>query len=718
MAPTEETDMSTTIQTWPPADTTTTATAMDGAATTAPAPEVASAAPERTAASEPGLTGHTAEATRGRWAAVVRGPQDHPAWARPALLALLAATALLYLWNLGASGYGNSFYAAAVQAGSQDWKAFLFGSFDSSNYITVDKPPASLWVMALSARIFGFSSWSLLAPQALEGVAAVALLYGAVRRVAGHGAGLAAGALLALTPAAVLMFRFDNPDALLTLLLTASAYAVTRAVENGRTRWLVLAGTCVGFAFLTKMGQAFLVLPGLGLAYLLAGPPRLGRRILQLVAALSAVIVSAGWWVALVELWPADSRPYIGGSTTNSVLELAFGYNGLGRIFGGSGNGGGGGGGAGVGGSASAGFGGATGLTRLFTSEFGQEIGWLLPAALLAIPLGLWLTRRHPRTDPARAAVVVWGGWLVVTGLVLSFMAGTVHPYYAVVLAPAVAALVAIVGRLAWQARRRLVGVLGLAAMIAATALMSVALLNAAGWHPELRYVVIVAGSAAVFAVLSSALWRGRLAGVVAGVMAATVALAGAGAIGLATASMTHSGSIPSVGAVSTSAMGGPGGAPGGGPGGGTSGSGMPGGTPSGAISGTPSGTTSGGSANGDSATSDSALVTALRSSTTRWAAAASSSMTAGPLELASGAAVMSIGGFNGSDSAITLEQFKALVAAGQIHYFIADGMSGGPGGPGGGQSSAWSSISAWVTSTYTATTLGGTTVYDLTASA
>lgn len=639
----------------------------------------------RPEADAPSAPRHTAQTTRGRWATLVKGPQDHPAWARPALLGLLAATALLYLWDLGASGYANTYYAAAVQAGSQDWKALLFGSFDSSSYITVDKPPASLWVMALSARVFGFSSWSMLAPQALEGVAAVALLYGAVRRVAGHGAGLVAGALLALTPAAVLMFRFNNPDALLTVLLTGSAYAVTRAVENGRTRWLVLAGTCVGFAFLTKMGQAFLVLPGLGLAYLLAGPPRLGRRIRQLLAALAAVVVSAGWWVALVELWPASSRPYVGGSTTNSVLDLAFGYNGLGRIFGGSGNGGGGGaaaagGGGGFGGTANAGFGGATGLTRLFTSEFGQEIGWLLPAALLAIPLGLWLTRRLPRTDPARAAVVIWGGWLVVTGLVLSFMAGTVHPYYAVVLAPAVAALVAIVGRLAWRARRGLVGILCLASMAAVTGLMSVALLNAAGWHPELRYVVLAAASAAVFAVLSNALWRGRSAAVVAAVSAAAVALAGAGAIGLATASMTHSGSIPSVGAVSTSAMGGPGG--------------------------------------GTSATSDSTLVTALRESTTRWAAAASSSMTAGPLELASGAAVMSIGGFNGSDSAITLEQFQALVASGQIHYFIADGMGGGQGGPGGGQGSTWSSISSWVTSTYTATTLGGTTVYDLTASA
>ena len=276
-------------------------------------------------------------------------PRSRAGWERPALLALLAGTALLYLWNLSASGYANDFYAAAVQAGTQSWKAWLFGSLDSGNAITVDKPPASLWVMTLSARIFGFSSWSLLVPQALMGVASVALLHAAVRRWAGPVAGLLAGAALALTPAAVLMFRFDNPDALLVLLLVAGAYATVRAIDaasvKASTWWLVAAGAAVGFGFLTKMGQALLVVPAFGLAYLVAGPTRLRTRLLQLLAALGSMIVSAGWFVALVELWPAESRPYIGGSTTNSLLELALGYNGLGRILGGSGNGGGGGGG-------------------------------------------------------------------------------------------------------------------------------------------------------------------------------------------------------------------------------------------------------------------------------------------------------------------------------------------------------------------------------------
>jgi len=250
---------------------------------------------------------------------------------------LLIGTAAFYLWNLSASGWANSFYAAAVQAGTQNWTAFFFGSLDSANAITVDKPPASLWAMALSGRIFGFSSWSMLAPQALMAVGAVALLWATVRRVAGPAAGLLAGAVLALTPVAVMMFKFNNPDALLVLLMVAAAWATTHAVEKASTRWLVLAGVFIGFGFLTKMLQAFLVVPGLAAAYLWAAPTALWHRIRQLLAAGVAIVVSAGWWLVAVALWPVDSRPYIGGSTDNSPLELAFGYNGLGRIFGGQG---------------------------------------------------------------------------------------------------------------------------------------------------------------------------------------------------------------------------------------------------------------------------------------------------------------------------------------------------------------------------------------------
>ena len=246
------------------------------------------------------------------------------------------------MWNLTASGYANSFYAAAVQAGGRSWKAFLFGSIDSSNFITVDKPPASLWVMELSARIFGFSSASMLIPSVLEGVASVALLYGAVKRWFGAGAGLLAGALLALTPVAALMFRFNNPDALLVCLLVAGAYCLIRAVETASTRWMLAVGAIIGLAFLAKMMQAFLVLPAFWLLYMIAAPTGLRRRLAQLLAGAGAMLLSAGWWVALVALWPVGSRPMIDGSPDNSIFNLILGYNGLGRLFGDTGGGGGG----------------------------------------------------------------------------------------------------------------------------------------------------------------------------------------------------------------------------------------------------------------------------------------------------------------------------------------------------------------------------------------
>jgi 4-amino-4-deoxy-L-arabinose transferase-like glycosyltransferase len=255
-------------------------------------------------------------------------------WERPGLLALLTGTAVLYLWGLGSNGWGNSFYAAAAQAGTQDWKAWLFGSLDAGNAITVDKPPAAMWVMALSGRLFGFNEFTMLLPQALMGVAAVAVLYCTVRRSAGAAAGLIAGAALAITPVAVAMFRYNNPDALLVLLLVVAAYCMVRATEGGSTRWVALSGTALGFAFLTKMLQAFLVVPGLALVFLIAAPIPFWKRVTSLLAGAGAMIVSAGWYIALVSVWPADSRPYIGGSTDNNLLQLAFGYNGIDRIVG------------------------------------------------------------------------------------------------------------------------------------------------------------------------------------------------------------------------------------------------------------------------------------------------------------------------------------------------------------------------------------------------
>jgi 4-amino-4-deoxy-L-arabinose transferase-like glycosyltransferase len=667
------------------------------------------------------------------------GRTSRPRWERLALAALLAGTALLYLWDLSASSYANDFYAAAVQAGTQSWKAWLFGSLDSGNAITVDKPPAALWVMVASARLFGFSSWSLLVPQALMGVASVALLHAAVRRWAGPVAGLLAGAVLALTPAAVLMFRFDNPDALLVLLLVAGAYATVRAIDalsvRASTWWLVAAGAAVGFGFLTKMGQALLVVPAFGLAYLVAGPTPVRTRLLQLLAALGSVVVSAGWFVALVELWPAGSRPYIGGSTTNSLLELALGYNGLGRLLGGSGNGGGTG-GAGPSG-ANRGFGGTAGITRLFTDELGLEISWLLPAALIALVALLAVTWRAPLpegrdrandedpsgsaagpvlvppSDRLRAAALLWGGWTLVTGLVFSFMSGTMHPYYTVALAPGIAALVGVGAAALWGRRTSVVARGALALMVAATAAWGFVLL--AGSTESFTWVRWVVVAAAVPAMVGLLVGAGRLRrAATVGVVAALLAgLAGTSAYAVATASVAHTGSIPSVG-TSSGMMGGGGERP-------AWAEGAPtdaGSTGTAAVASTDATPTDGerpqgGGGMGVSANSElTALLTATDST---WSAAVSSSQSAASLELASGTAVMSTGGWSGSDAAVTLEQFQAYVADGQITYYVGGGQGGGPGGgPGGDSDSTSSRVAAWVAANYPATTVGGQTVYDL----
>ena len=424
---------------------------------------------------------------------LVRGPTGDPVWARPALLVLLAITAGLYLWDLGASGWANSFYSAAVQAGTRSWKAFFFGSSDSSNFITVDKPPAALWVMEISARIFGLSSWSILVPQALEGVAAVAVLYATVRRWASAGAGLVAAAVMAFTPVAALMFRFNNPDALLVLLLCGAAYATTRAIEQSSTRWLVFAFSLVGLGFITKMMQAFLVVPGMMAAYLWAAPVPLGRRVRQLAAAGVAMVLSAGWWVAAVMLTPAADRPYIGGSQDNNLLNLVFGYNGFGRITGNET-------GSVVGGGATGTSGqwGPTGLTRLFGSEMGSQISWLLPAALVLLAVVLAATWKRPRTSRTRASMVLWGGWLLVTGLVFSLAQGIIHPYYTVALAPAIGAIVGIGSWFLWARRAALWARLVMGSTVVGSSIWAAVLLDRVPeWHPWLRSAILATGCVA-----------------------------------------------------------------------------------------------------------------------------------------------------------------------------------------------------------------------------
>ncbi|MCW2809664.1 MAG: glycosyltransferase family 39 protein [Friedmanniella sp.] len=671
----------------------------------------------------PGSTGAPTSPPASRW--------HSTAAHRAGLGALLLGTAVLYLWSLSASGYGNTFYSAAVQAGSQSWKAFFFGSLDAGNAITVDKPPASLWLMALSVRLFGLSSWSILAPQALLGVATVGVLYASVRRTSGHAAALVAGALLAVTPAATLMFRFNNPDALLVFLLTLATYLTLRATEKASGRWLVAAGVVVGFAFLTKMLQAFLVLPAFALVYLVAAPTPVRRRILHLLTAFGAMIVALGWWVAVVELVPASWRPYVGGSTNNSILDLVVGYNGLGRIFGeGRGTGGvapGAGralGEAGAFGGGGGGFGGAAGVTRLFVQVSSGMITWLLPAALLLAAVALVLLRRAPRTDRVRAAVIVWTGSTVVTALTFSFMAGIYHDYYVVALAPSIAAGVAVAGAYLWSERSRVLARVGLSGTLAVTTVWAVVLLGRApAPYSTLRWGVAAVGLVAVVGLLLSHVLPRVLAAVVLG-LAVLGAGTGPAAYALNTAATPHQGSIVTAGPVSGTGFGGPragtrtgrfeGQPPGGFPGGAPDGAGTlptaPGPGQTGPTGGFSGGGTGGPGGEGAAVSTDLTSLLRADASRYRWVAATTGSQSAASYQLATELPVMAIGGFSGGDPSPTLAQFQGYVADGQIHYYLSGGNRGGPGA---GSGSA-SQIATWVAAHYTAGAVGGVTIYDL----
>jgi 4-amino-4-deoxy-L-arabinose transferase-like glycosyltransferase len=614
------------------------------------------------------------------------------AWRRIALGALLVATAITYLWNITINGMGNGFYAGAAQAGSKNWEALLFGSVDPDNFITVDKPPVSQWVMGLSGQIFGFSSASMLVPEALMAVGAVALLYGAVRRISGTAAALLAGAAFALTPVVALMFRYNNPDAVMVLLMMFGAYCTVRAVERASLKWIMLAGTALGFAFLAKMLEGLMVAPAIGLAYLVVAPTSLRRRLIHLSAAVGACLLSAGWFVALTLLWPASSRPYLAGSTDNNFMNLVIGYNGLARILGRNHAGGPGAGGPGVirghvGVSATeglnqhggfGGFGGFgrqnPGLTRLFTGEFGFEMGWLLPAALLGLVFVLVVRARAPRTDLIRGGAVLFGGWLLVDGLVLSYMKGMVHPYYCLSVVPAMVALVAIGGREMWRSRDRAYGRISLAAMIVMTGVWSWWLLGQnAGWAPALRWVILAVTVVATIGLLLALSTHRRRLAVAALALGVLAGATGSAAYTFATIGQSHDGGMAQVGPARPAHNG-------------ASGQGRPG-------------------QDEDNVELDGLLEAAG----TKWSAAVNGSSAAAGLELATNTSVMAIGGFGGSDPVPSLTQFQADVADHQIGYYIAPDNHGGPG-----RGSQHADITAWVAANFTPKTVGSETVYDL----
>ncbi|MFE3226167.1 ArnT family glycosyltransferase [Nocardia sp. NPDC059228] len=642
-------------------------------------------------------------------------------WERPALALLLIGTAVAYLWNITVNQMGNGFYAAAAWSGSQDWKALLFGSLDPGNFITVDKPPVSQWVMGLSGQLFGFSSASMLAPQAIMAVGAVALMYGAVTRVTrSRGAGLLAGLVLAVTPVVALMFRFNNPDAAMVLLMTAAAYCTVRALPRASLKWIVLTGVALGFAFLAKMLEGLMVLPALGLAYVIVAPTTLRNRLLHSLAALGALIVSSGWYVLLTIVWPADSRPYLAGSKDNTFMDLVLGYNGFARYLGKNH----------MGGNAKnpfelpegyqipkalegGGFGGGfgNGPDRMFTGEIGFEISWLLPAALLAFVLVLVSRGRRPRTDLIRGAALVFGLWLVIDGVLFSAMKSGMHAYYTLAVAPAIAGCFAIGAYEVWRRRAEAFGRVGGACLILSAGIWGFVLLQRnSDWQPWLRWTVlavtvITALGLLVLALPIAARWdrlrgRGTTVLLVVGVIAG---LTGSTAYAAATLPQSHTGGGPTVGPARPKKAG-------------------------------PADqfrkqleTLFGGQ-------TDPQLVTLLQQTNTKWSAAIDRSSPAAGLELASRTSVLAIGGFTSEDPVPTLPQFEDMVRNHEITYYLApevplpdswrvDPKPADTAAPAqsGAKQGVWrptgnKEILDWVTTHYTATQhFGYMAAYDLT---
>lgn len=641
--------------------------------------------------------------------------------ARPELLALVAVAAVLNLWALGQNGYANEYYSAAVRSMTDNWHAFVFASFDSSGVMTVDKPPLAFWVQALSARAFGFSSWSILVPQALMGIASVVLTYDLTRRVFGRWAGTAAGFALALTPIAVAISRHNNPDALLVLCSVGALWALVRALEDGRTRWLLLSAAAVGLGFETKMAAALTIVPGIVLAWLWIAPR--GRRVaVGQLAAFSGVAAVVGLaWPVLVWLTPAADRPWVSGTSDNSIWSLIFGYNGLGRLFGQSGGPGGtagagpGGGGGGMGGV----FGGDTGPFRLLNSALGGQAGWLLGFALVAA-IGLLVLTRLRRDDARSGWLIAVGGAWLVTAVAFSRAEGIFHPYYVSLLAPFTAALVgAGVGVMVEGGMpARIVGPLAIVGGIVTSLVVIDQSATDMSWIRPLLIGVGVIAAVLLALGLHRRIRQAAIAAAV-GLLLFSPAVWAIDTLGYATSSTFPAGGPAGsgMGMGGGGRFGGPGGGQGGPPGGGmnggappaaaggaTSGSGdgsssasdgmglPPGttadpnasssaGTSSGAARGGmggPAGGMGGGLGGGNTQTLTSALAYAKQHgggvvAVSSQNGAASQLLTRDPT-----AQVAAIGGFSGRESQVTVDWLADAVESGRIRWVLSDGSGGG----------------------------------------
>jgi 4-amino-4-deoxy-L-arabinose transferase-like glycosyltransferase len=681
-------------------------------------------------------------------------PSWPPAWHQLALVGIMLISIFMDFYQLGQNGYG-SYYPPAVRSMMDNWHNFFFASYDPGGFVTVDKPPVGFWFQVLSAKIFGFNAVSILVPQALAGVLSVLLLYYLVRRHFGIVAGLLAALALAISPISVVTNRNITIDSTLALTLLIGAWAVIRAAETGKLRWLLLSAFIVGIGFNIKMLEAYLVVPAFGVLYLLAAPISIRKRIGHLALAGLLLLVVSFSWITAVDLTPASQRPYVDSTQDNSELSLALGYNGiqrlLGNVFGGRGVGGGinpitpnnvnGNSGSTGGTSSTAGTppangnsgpfnfgrngagrqpGGAGGLfntgtagpLRLFQVSLGSQVSWLLPFALLGMLALAWQRRPRFQIDQQQKSLLLWGMWLLTMGIFFS-VAGFFHQYYMTEMAPAIAALFGIGLVTMWKDYRQK-GWKGwlLPIALVATAAEQVYLLNAyPTWSQWMIPAIVIPTIIAVAALVVARLAPGMR--IVATIREAwgprfnTLATSGArflvptlciGLLALLIAPTVWSITPILLSKQADTLIAGP------------------------PQAGGFGGNFGGGGSNNQTVNTNSLLISYLEANQGHakfLVAVPSSQGIADQLIIATNKPVMSLGGFSGNDPILTTSQLASLVANGTVRFFLLSGTragrqipqqilnqlpeqvrnrlqsGGGSGGFGAGQQGA---LSTWVT--------------------
>jgi 4-amino-4-deoxy-L-arabinose transferase-like glycosyltransferase len=667
---------------------------------------------------------------------------DH--WKRFALLPILLLATILNFYDLSREGYANAYYAAAVRSMGESWHNFFFNAFDPGGFVSLDKPPLGFWLQVASTKVFGYNGVALMLPQALAGVLSVALLYYLVRRIFGTAAGLLAALALAITPISVVANRNNIVDGTLVFIVLLGAWAVSRAVETGKLRWLLLCAVFVGLGFNVKMLQAYLVLPAFGLAYLLGTRLSWWRRIVHLSLATVVLLVVSLSWVVAVDLTPASQRPWVGSTTNSSELSLAIGYNGLQRLTGNSSVSGtrssassaagtsgsstnapaaGTRGPGGNGGPGGVGENGPTGALRLLDTQLGGQTGWLLPLAVIGFFVGIWRTRRWP-PDPQQTALLVWGMWLLTMGVFFS-VAGFFHTYYLVMIAPAIAALVGIGVVSLWQTYRQSsskIWWLLPTSLLALAAVQAHLLTNYPAWSRWLTPLIVGLSLLGALLLILLRLRANSGKRFMLGVLLLGVAglLAAPAVWSVESVQAADSGLTPRAGPSGSTGSSGPGGfAIGGGrgafqpsagsagaptgPPGTSSGSTTPPGPPSGNPPSSPPGgngsfripseslRTASGGLGGSQVNKGLLRYLAQHLGSATYLFATESAGTAEPYIIATGKAVMAMGGFTGSDPILTSTRLTALVKAGVVRYFLLNGGGfGGPGGSSNGTATSW----------------------------